>query len=166
MLVFVSSGLPRPPGAKINRSSKTRRIPGYLDPRTGTFTTKAKSSATGQAAVGTTTILARLIFNFTILNDQPGGNTTTCSVSITPTDSAGFYSEEASSTATGGGTACTVTLLFSWDLATPNSDVVNISYSITSSGGGQSRSSSHSLPSVPMPTNFETITEPTISATI
>jgi hypothetical protein len=146
-------------------SKQEQGVPGFLDPKTGTFTTKARSSAS-QAAVGTTTILARLIFNFTILNDQPGGNTTVCSVSISPTDAAGFYSEEASSTATGGGTACSVTLLFSWDLATPSSDMVNITYSISSAGSGQSRASSHSLPSIPMLTNFETLTVPTISATI
>jgi hypothetical protein len=158
-----------PPVRSQNRPSKSDQgIPGYLDPRTGTFTTKAKRSATGQAApAATTTIVARLIFNFTILNDQPAGATTTCYLSISPTDAAGFYSESASSTATNGGASCTVTLLFSWDLATPDADMVNISYSISSSGGGgQSRSSEHSLPSIPMPTNFETITEPLISATI
>jgi hypothetical protein len=141
-------------------------IPGYLDPRTGTFTTRAKSSVTGATQAGTTTILARLIFNFTILTDEPGANTV-CSVSISPSDSVGFYEESASSAATNGGQACTVTLLFSWDLATPNTDMINVGYSISASGGGsQSRNSSHSLPSIPVPSNFQTITEPTISATI
>jgi hypothetical protein len=92
-------------------------------------------------------------------------------------DSSGlFYSETGTSTATNGGTACTVTILFSWDLATPTTDSVGITYTISSSlcstlcatgaGASVSRTSTHDLPLIPMPGNTQTVTEPTINTVI
>jgi hypothetical protein len=153
-------------------------IPGYLDPRTGTFTTRAQPSESAEETPPTlTTILARLIFNFTIVpNDQPTTATTSCTVSLSTTDSSGLtYVESATGIATNGGTACKVTVLFSWALASPTQDQVFIDYHIASFqsiavGGTASvqefRSADHTLPSISVPMNGQTITEPTITTTI
>jgi hypothetical protein len=147
-------------------------IAGYLDPRTGTFTARPTPAVAGQPGAppaGTTTILARLIFVFSILNDAPSGATTSCSVSISPqsTDfSEATYSEFGSATATSGGQSCTVTLLFSWNLKTPTTDTICPTYSISYGGGGASRESDSTLPCIAVPNNTQTITEPTFAVTI
>jgi hypothetical protein len=140
-------------------------IPGFFDPRSNVFT--ARPQVVAQAApVATTTTLARLVFNFTILNDQNSPTSTTCSVGISSSDAAGYNSESGYAQATNNGTTCTVTILFSWDLATPASDSLNINYSISSGNTAGSRYGSHSLQPIPMPTNYQTLTLPTINATI
>jgi hypothetical protein len=162
-------------------SKQSRGIPGYLDPRSGTFTTRAQSSGTNSEGAelnpALTTILARLIFNFTILNDQPANAVTSCTVALsTLDDSSGlFYDESATSIATKSGTACTVTILFSWALASPTTDTISVDYHISSfqaiTVGGTStpealRTADHSIANIPVPMNGQTITEPTISTTI
>jgi hypothetical protein len=126
-------------------------IPGFLDPRTGRFTTQAKNSIAPTAAPASTFIF-NIVFNFTIQNDLPPGSTTTCNVSIYTTDPAGTYSEGGSGTATSGGTACTVTFLFSWALATNATDVLGINYSVSGYGGGVSRTTSQTPTNLPMST--------------
>jgi len=160
-------------------SKQTRGIPGFLDPRSGTFTTRAQSAGTNSegAEPALTTILARLIFNFTILNDQPANATTSCTVTLsTLDDSSGlFYDESATAIATENGTACKVTILFSWALASPTTDTISVDYHIASyqaiTVGGTStpealRTADHSIANIPVPSNDQTITEPTISTTI
>jgi hypothetical protein len=153
-------------------------IPGYLDPRTGTFTTRAQpSEAAEETPLTFTTILARLVFNFTIApNDQPPTATISCTVSLSTTDSSGLaYDESATAIATNNGTACKVTVLFSWSLASPTQDQVFVDYHIASFqsiavGGAASvqqvRDADHSLPSISVPLNGQTITEPTITTAI
>jgi hypothetical protein len=153
-------------------------IPGYLDPRTGTFTTRAQPSETGEETPPTfTTILARLVFNFTIAhNDQPTNATTSCTVSLSTADSSGLdYNESATAIATNNGTACTVTVLFSWTLASPTEDQVFVDYHIasfqsitvgTTASVQEFRGADHSLPSISVPLNGQTITEPTITTAI
>jgi hypothetical protein len=153
--------------SQVPATNPTPGVAGYLNPQTGTFTTRAKVVPNAETTP-TTSILARLIFNFSILNDQT--NPITCSVSIAPEGDTGgfFYSEYASFTAPGGSSTCSVTILFSWNLATPTSDTISVEYSLTSGGGAgdTSRGSTGDIPSVAMPTNFQTVTVPTISATI
>jgi hypothetical protein len=140
-------------------------IPGFFDPKTGKFTTQARSAAVPQAAVATTTIIARLIYTFQILNDNLGA-TTICRVNISTNDAASFPFESGSVTSANGGQSCQVTVLFSWNLATPQTDTITGSYSVSWSGGGSSRSTSNSLDPIPVPANTETITLPTIQVTI
>jgi hypothetical protein len=157
----------------VRLGSQTQGIPGYLNPQTGIFTTRPQPS-TQATTPPTTSVIFRLIFNFNIeFNDQPSTNTFTCEVSISPTgDTSGLsHSEEAVSISPDGGKTCQVTILASWDLANASTDSIFISYSITSfqsvTGTLQSfRTSSHTLPSIPMLTSGQTITEPTITAVI
>lgn len=153
-----------------NQKQGAPTIPGVFDPRTGMFTAHAQSAA--PAAVATTNVLARLIFNFNIRNDQQGGGPTHCYVSLqTQGDAAGYYDESAQSTATNGGTSCSVTLLFSWDLATPTTDTIRVTYGVSSNGedangNGPYRSTYHEIAPIPVPSNFETINLPPINVTI
>jgi hypothetical protein len=110
--------------------------------------------------VSTTPILARLIYTFNAQFDDAGA--WTCSVDIETDDVAGFPGESASNTASG--TSCTVTLLFLWNLATPLSDTITGGYEIGASGGAnQSRGTSGTLPTIAVPNNGQTITEPAVS---
>jgi hypothetical protein len=159
--------------AAVRLGSQTQGIPGYLNPQTGIFTTRPQTSAPA-TTIPTTSVIFRLIFNFNIeINDQPSTNTFTCSVAISPVgDTSGlFHNEEATTLSTDGGKTCQVTILASWELANASTDSVAISYTISSfqsvSGTLQSaRTSSHSLPSIPMLANAQTITEPTIAVVI
>jgi len=152
--------------------SQNQGIPGYLNPQTRIFTTRPQASAV--AAVTTTSVIFRLILNFNIeFNDQPSTNTFACDVSISPSGDTSplFHSEDAIALSTDGGKTCQVTILAQWDLGSPSTDTVFISYNIFSlvSISGtlqQNRSSSHNLPNIPMPTSGQTITEPTITVVI
>ncbi len=162
----------------VGAAKQSHGIPGYLDPQTGTFTTKAQPSETAEEPPTTfTTILARLVFNFTIApNDQPTTATTSCTVTLTTTDSSGLvYDESATAIATNNGTACKVTVLFSWSLASPTQDQIFVDYHIASFqsitvGGTASvqefRGADHSIPSISVPMNGQTVTEPTITTAI
>jgi hypothetical protein len=139
------------------------QIPGFLDPKTGMFSTQAKA-AIPTVAVATTSIIARLIFTFQIFSDNAGA-ATGCNVSLNVNDAAGYYQESGSSHSPDGQN-CTVIILFSWDLATPQTDTVNVQYFVNWQGGGGGRSTSHLLTPIPVPANTETITLPTIHVTI
>jgi len=153
-------------------------VPGYLDPKTGTFTTRAHSSGVSadiSPDIATTTILARLVFKFNIRTDQTSPAVTFCTVDLDGGDEAGFYEEEGSAVATAAGTACTVTILFSWTLATPTMDTISVSYDVGAfqpvAVGGIStseefRHSSHSIANIAVPLNGQTVNVPAISVTI
>ena len=143
--------------------TQAQQIPGFFDPKTGMFSTQATKAVT--APVATTNTIARLIFTFQILTDNPGASTT-CNVFLGLSDTGGSYSEFGSAQSPNGGQTCSVTMLFSWDLATPATDFINVQYSVGWTGGGSSRSTSHALTSIPVPTNTETISLPTIHVTI
>jgi hypothetical protein len=139
------------------------QIPGFFDPKTGMFSTQAKA-AIPTVAVATTSIIARLIFSFQIFSDNAGA-ATQCAVSLNVADAGGAYSESGSSRSPDGQN-CTVIMLFSWDLATPQTDTINVQYSVNWQGGGGYRYTSHGLTPIPVPMNTETITLPTIHVTL
>jgi hypothetical protein len=157
----------------VRLGSQTQGIPGYLNPQTGVFTTRPQNSSP-TTLPATTPITFRLIFNFNIeFNDQPSTNTFSCDVTISPFgDTSGlFHNEDAVSLSPDGGKTCQVTILAQWELANAATDSIAISYTISSfqsvSGTLQSfRTSSHNLQSIPMLTNGQTVTEPTINVVI
>ncbi len=140
------------------------QIPGFLDPKTGMFSTQAKA-LTPLVAVATTNTIARLIFNFQILSDNYGA-THTCTVYLSVADAGGSYNDYGSAQSPNGGQTCQVTVLFSWDLATPATDLINVQYTVGWSGGGSYRYTSHAITPLPVPANTETISLPTIHITI
>jgi hypothetical protein len=156
-----SQGQPLANGAAVRQN---HGIPGYLDPQTGTFTTRLQNAAPEVQLPNTTRVLFRMIFPISInINDQPAGSTTFCAVDISSNDANGFF--ESASTA-GNASGCTLTILAQWDLATPGSDTIFASFDISSSGTGVSRSTSHHLASIPMPNNGQTVTEPVIDTVL
>jgi len=103
-------------------------IPGFLNPHTGTFTTRAPGSNGGQISSLTgTPILFREQFNITITNyDQPSNSLVVCDAHISTSDAnSGFY-DSATVTATSSGNTwtCDVPVLTYWTLQTPGSDTV------------------------------------------
>jgi len=161
-------------------SKQSHGIRGYLDPRTGTFTTKVQgaTSDASEDPTSLTTITARLIFNINLVfNDQPASATTACSVDISSLDDSSglFYDESATSIATNNGTTCKVTILFSWLLGSPTSDQISVEYHVESfqgvTIGGTTtpevfRSLDHTIPDISVPLNGQTVTEPTINTYI
>lgn len=147
-------------------------IPGYFNPRTGMFTARAQTPVAN--VTGTTPVIFRLVFNFNIeFNDQSGSSTIACSVSVSPSgDSSGLFPfESATSLSADGGKTCQVTILAQWNLANPNTDTVFINYDIAALQAVQGtlqtfRDSSSNLPNVPMPSNGQTVTEPTITVVL
>jgi hypothetical protein len=139
------------------------QIPGFLDAKTNTFSTQVTSAAI-TPQVATTSTIARLIFTFQILSDNAGA-ATQCAVYLNVADAGGAYSESGSSRSPDGQN-CTVITLFSWDLATPQTDTISVQYSVNWQGGGGYRSTSHALTPIPVPMNTETITLPTIHVTL
>jgi hypothetical protein len=155
-------------------SKQSSGIPGYLDPRTGKFTTQIQKSGVGTGEneeLAGTPVLFRVKFNITINNyDQPAGSITSCHASIDTEDPLGFYSDDAVIIAakSGGGWTCTVPILVSWTLQTPNSDTISACYGVevfqvVSVGSVQEafsgRTSSPPCLSIPVPTNTSTVTE-------
>jgi hypothetical protein len=115
---------------KILGAAQEKRIPGYLDPRTGAFTTRIQhSGASAEVKPGvTTTVLFREQFNITITNDdQSSSAIASCGASIDTEDSLGFYEDDATivATKTAGGWTCDIPVLTSWTLATAGSDQIN-----------------------------------------
>ena len=162
-------------------AKQSHGIAGFLDPRTGTFTTRAQGSSVMRDASEEpptlTNILARYVFTFNIeYNDQPASATTACTVDISTSDESGlFYDESSTALATKSGTACTVTILFYWGLANPTADSVSVEYHIESfqavALGGTStpevfRSADHTIAPLAVPSNGQTVDVPTITTAI
>ena len=146
-------------------------IPGYLDPKTGKFTTQITPGATAQpdaqAAATSTSVFFREQFNIAIANyDQSSGSTVVCSVEMSSYgDAAGDYEESASvtATATGNGFSCDVPVLTLWTLQTPTTDTISASITVSLYSGSSpslasltSRSSTRSL-TLTQPGNTQTV---------
>jgi hypothetical protein len=143
-------------------------VPGYLDPQTGTFTARVPNADPAVQLPGTTRVLFRLIFPINInINDTSPANTIICGVDLSvipgPSETSSFF-ESGSTVGTASG--CTVTILAQWDLVTPTADSIFASFSISSSGSGASRTTSHVLARITMPTNTQSITEPVIDTVL
>lgn len=138
-------------------------IPGYLDPETGTFTTRMQSAGPAVQIPGTTRVIFRLVFPINInINDQGSGNTVNCDVDIFTSDNS--FSDSGS--VVGNASGCTVTILAQWDLATPLQDTIFVSFGVSSSGTGTSRRTSHSLAGISVPNNGQTVTHSVIDVVL
>jgi hypothetical protein len=106
-------------------------IPGYLNPHTGTFTTRAQGSGVKpQDCTGTCTgtgVFFREQFNITITNyDQPPSALVVCSANISSNDAnEGFFdTQTVTATLSGNTWTCDVPILTYWTLKTPATDTV------------------------------------------
>jgi hypothetical protein len=157
--------------SKPEQSKPAHGVPGYLNPQTGTFTTQAQSTVP-TAAVATTTVIFRLIYNFRIqFNDNTTGNTTTCGVNISTNDAAGSFYEGNTVISPDGGQTCQVSILAQWNLATPTTDMISAYAYVESFGSTKGNydqllpdrySDIESIPQIPVPQSGETLAQPTI----
>jgi hypothetical protein len=139
-------------------------IPGYLDPKTGTFKPLILlEDLGGPAATAPTT--GKLVFTFTVTISST--TLTTAAVSCTleayvigATDN---YIESAAAAATGTGASrtCTVTLPYSWILTTAATDTISLSYDVEAinTTSGAYRDSAHSPAAIKVPATGTTTTE-------
>ena len=122
------------------QQSTSAEIPGYLNPKTGTFRLKATATPTPDTAPKLTTYAGTLEFNFTINLDTsvPSGDVVHCEATAELADvpttgsNENVITEEATTNATvkGSAAACTVKIPYSWALASGSEDSVSLTYAI------------------------------------
>jgi hypothetical protein len=118
-------------------STAPHGIRGYLDPQTGVFHALPTVQAEDDDASRVTTLGGKFVVNFTITVDSTIASTAKigCNVEASLADSTNFITEEAGTAVTrGSGTTvtCSVTLPYSWKLSTSTTDMVSLTYTITS----------------------------------
>jgi hypothetical protein len=148
-------------------------IRGYLDPQTGAFHTMPHPDLQdGAEPPATTTFTGKIVVTFTITVSSTIASTTKigCALDADVEDlgTGNFISESAASAVVrGSGTTvtCKTTIPYSWNLATQSTDMVNMSYSLTSpvaiataAGEFPLRSSSQSIPAIKVPASGTTTT--------
>jgi len=165
------------------QQSASIEIPGYLNPKTGTFRPKAATTPTPDTAPKLTTYTGTLEFNYTITLETavPSGDVVHCEATAelvdVPTSGSNenVITEEASVNATvkGSTATCTVKIPYSWPLANAAVDSVSRTYavvitppSIVNETDAQAvRRSTQYLPPIAVPKSGTTTTD-TIDATI
>jgi len=108
-------------------------IPGYLDPKTGTFTTKVQTPEGDP--VTPTYLYGEYVINLaaTVNTHIPSGGVVSCNFTVSEFgDSNGSYTEYEAAVATGSGTSwkCSITIPYAWLLGTPGTDTISVSYTI------------------------------------
>jgi hypothetical protein len=160
--------------------SRTAGVLGYLDPQTGAFRPVQRHPVSEDAiAEGTVTITGTFVFNFSITLDTPvpSGDIVACYASADTYDDireTGLDESASVQASVKGSTAsCKVTIPYSWLMASPSSDTIELGYTIvivnpsaTLGLEAATRDSSHSInPAFPVPASGTTTTV-SISATI
>jgi hypothetical protein len=121
-------------GQALNDSSKPG-ILGYLDPHTGAFR-PVPSATEGPEPAALTTYGGTITVTLTITIKSTALTTFSCTASVSVLDdiqtSPRGYNEGATAAATGSGATrtCTLTIPYSWALATQSSDSMTISYAV------------------------------------
>jgi hypothetical protein len=166
--------------SSVQQGRSQQGILGYLDARTGAFRPVPQHPVDADSVGPEATVIytGRFVYSFTITLSStiPKGDVIECYGRAYTYDNTREteLSEEGASYATVNGTTatCTVTLTYSWPLASPGADPVNLSYIIGVFNPGASidafddRVSGHDINrSLPMPANGAT-TNMNISTTI
>jgi hypothetical protein len=154
-------------------------VQGYLNPRTGVFSSIRHHRMLGAAPPATTTYTGTIVVTFTVTVSSAIARTAEigCVAGASILD-AGTDNEivEVAGTAVSRGTGsivtCSVTIPYSWNLASANLDTVGLTYSVTSPvdfsaplGEWPHRAGAQSLGSIGVPVSGATTTE-TVSARI
>lgn len=138
-------------------------IPGYLDPRTGTF--KAMPQVSDQGIAGNSAPVTQstgnivVNLNVTLYSDVPtSGVGYSCGVNVIVFDNVMFSepfteSNQIAATPSGRTLICTVSAEYQWALANPSNDTVMISYTVSATGtnGVPTRTAVHSLANISVP---------------
>jgi hypothetical protein len=120
------------------RDTNAHRIPGYLDPRTGTFTTKAHSAPANQEGVQDPALTNYygtyvITLTITISSNIPTSDVIACNGSTGIDDEGGGdFNDEAAAVATRNGSTatCKIVIPYSWFLTNPGTDSVSIDYGV------------------------------------
>jgi uncharacterized Zn-binding protein involved in type VI secretion len=164
--------------SSLQQGRSQQGILGYLDARTGAFRPVPQHPVDADALLPEATVIytGKFVYSFTITlaSTIPNGDVIQCHANAETYDSGRNteLAEDAGSLATvNGSTAtCTATLPYSWPLASPSTDTVNLNYFIDminpTGNGFEDHTSSHDVNrSLPMPANGAT-TNINISTTI
>jgi hypothetical protein len=143
-------------------------IPGYLDPRTGTF--RPVPLVTGNGSVGAPGVAPTygkivLNLNATLENTYPTGENYSCGLTASAFDASSglsfIDSNQVAATKTGNTLSCTVTLTYFWALASPGSDTMMVEYSVNAAnaaGGVPVRLANHGVANFIVPVSGTTTT--------
>jgi len=118
------------------RRDAARGIPGYLDPKTGTFTTKAQPQAEEANPSSSAYYYGTFKINLTatLTTAVPSGGAVTCSSDVDEYgDPDGSYSEKAAAVAThvsGAKWTCDMVIPYIWWLGGAATDALAVSYSM------------------------------------
>jgi len=154
-------------------------VPGYLNPRTGIFHSIGRPVPQDSEPLATTTYTGTIVVNFTITVSSaiPATDQIGCVAGASVFDTAalnGLVDIAGTAVTRGTGTTvtCSVTLPYSWKLASGSTDSVILGYSITSpvdfstpAGEWPHRAGSRSIGSIKVPVSGTTTTE-TVKARI
>ncbi len=118
--------------------SRAHGVPGYLDPRTGTFTAKVHADPQASVSPDVTYTVQTGTWEFslpvTLKTAAQSGDILACEVDLSTYDPLTLdYSERAATSVAspGASATCKVNIPFSWVLTTPTTDTVSISYSVS-----------------------------------
>lgn len=123
--------------SSIAPGSRAHGVPGYLDPRTGTFTAKVHADASPVPDAVTYSVLTgSWVFTIpvTLNSKTQSGDLLACEIDLSVSDPVtNIYHEKSVSTVTSPGASptCTVTIPYSWVLTAPTTDTVVISYDVS-----------------------------------
>jgi hypothetical protein len=171
LLGLVASGL-----AQTTETQKKTAVFGYMDPQTGLFHSLARTPLSPEEAAAITPTTGKFVFNVTITVNSALSTKAVigCEVAGGVADlTTGEFSNVVAVTATRTGTTakCTLTVPYSWDLATPAKDTVAFDLSVSATvgtfGSATFYNESFTAPEVTMkvPANGTTTTQD-ISTTI
>lgn len=115
-------------------------IPGYLDPRTGTFRPMPTVTDSEDLAAPVTPTTGKIVLTLTVtlVSTFPSTEAFSCGLNATTSDTSGLTfidSEQIAATKSGSTLTCTITLNYSWALTTPTVDRMIVDYTITGAVG-------------------------------
>ena len=148
-------------------------VQGYLNPRTGIFHSFGRPVPQESEPLATTTYTGTIVVNFTITVSSaiPATDQIGCVVGATVFDTATLnaivdLAGTAITRGTGTTLTCSVTVPYSWKLASGSTDSVSLGYSVTSpvdfstpAGEWPNRAGSHTIGTIKVPVSGTTTTE-------
>ena len=141
-------------------------IPGYLDPRTGTFRPVPTVTDSDELAPPVTPTTGKIVLTLTVtlLSTFPSTEAFSCGLDATAVDSNGLSfldTEQIAATKAGSTLTCTITLNYSWALATPTVDHMIVDYTINGVAGTSglpTRLADHGVAAMTVPASGKTTT--------
>jgi hypothetical protein len=159
---------------QVSRKPAGPEVLGYLDTDSGAFR-PAVHPDIPEATLTTMTGKLQATFTISVLTAFPSGTSIICEFNASVADPvAGFITETSAVTAVRSGSTatCTPSIPYSWQLATPTTDSVSLSISVsaehlstTTPATAALRTMSRSLPTIKVPAHGA-ITKETVAATI